>query len=121
MNLDTTLKNEIKRDNIIISIEGNIGAGKSTLLKIIKEKSNFKYSLIPEPVEQWQSLKGNSNINILDLSYKDPARWGFAFQTYAFYTRLRIWEEYQRKISNDVFICERSVYADNIYFLEKIN
>jgi hypothetical protein len=49
------------------------------------EKGNFfsqsdvNFKLITEPVDLWRNLNGN---NLLDLMYKDPKRYAFAFHSY---------------------------------------
>ena len=74
-------------NKIIISIEGNIGAGKSTFLKILKLNLE-KIKIIEEPLIKWQNIEQDGiNYNILDMYYKDPKRWAYTFQTYAFYSR----------------------------------
>jgi deoxyadenosine/deoxycytidine kinase len=78
-----------------ISIEGNIGSGKSTILKVIRE--NFpELAILDEPLSDWQNVGEKKNINLLELYYKDQARWGFTFQIYAFMSRLNKWIEYSK-------------------------
>lgn len=75
---------------LVLTIEGNIGVGKTTFLKLIKEKLRLDFEVIDEPVDVWQNIKQGDS-NLLDLFYKEPTRWGFTFQTYAFMSRLRHW------------------------------
>jgi hypothetical protein len=45
----------------------------------------IKVNVLPEPVDLWCNLNGN---NLLDLMYKDPERWTFAFHSYVQITML---------------------------------
>lgn len=92
-----------------IVVEGNIGAGKSTFLKIIKD--NLGVDIIYEPCHKWQNISGH---NLLDKFYKDPKRWSYTFQTYAFTTRIFDQEFNQDKGSLQIF--ERSVFSDRFCF-----
>ncbi|KRX10429.1 P-loop containing nucleoside triphosphate hydrolase [Pseudocohnilembus persalinus] len=97
----------------IVVIEGNIGSGKSTLLKLIREKMTH-IQTIKEPVNQWQAIGGNKDLNLLDAFYKDPKRMAYTFQSYAYYSRIKNWSEME--ISADVAIAERSVLSDRHIF-----
>lgn len=98
----------------IISVEGNIGAGKSTYLRILKEELKVPFELVPEPVNQWEKIgNNNKNVNLLELFYKDPKKWGYTFQSYCFYSRLKAWTEIKKRCTeNKLYIFERSVYSD---------
>lgn len=92
-------------------VEGNIGSGKSTLLRIIK--NYLKIEVVPESVKNWQSIS-QSKENLLDYFYKDPKRWAYTFQTYAFLTRAL---EQEKSIKSfNKLILERSIYADRYCF-----
>jgi deoxyguanosine kinase len=65
-------------NSLIFSIEGNIGVGKSTLLKILSENMIEDIEYLPENVTSWQNL-GGKNINLLEMMYQDPVRYGFIF------------------------------------------
>ncbi|CAD8184697.1 unnamed protein product [Paramecium pentaurelia] len=82
---------------IIISLEGNIGAGKSTLFEILKQQYPQAIFLM-EPLEQWQKINGNSNLNILEKYYQDVDRWGFTFQIYAYQSRLMAWDRQLQQV-----------------------
>jgi deoxyadenosine/deoxycytidine kinase len=43
-------------------------------------------------VKDWQDL-GGKGINMLERYYKEPQRWGFTFQIYAIFTRIKKMEE----------------------------
>ncbi|KAM3136692.1 hypothetical protein pb186bvf_011137 [Paramecium bursaria] len=77
---------------ILISLEGNIGAGKSTLFEILRKQFPQAIFLM-EPLEQWQSINGDPNLNILEKYYQDPQRWAFSFQVYAYQSRLISWDQ----------------------------
>jgi hypothetical protein len=73
-----------------IALEGNIAAGKSTLLRLLEDE--LDYIAVPEPLSKWQGVGANGTANcggnLLELFYKDPKRWGYTFQTYAFLSRM---------------------------------
>jgi deoxyadenosine/deoxycytidine kinase len=100
---------EVQRSFIV---EGNIGAGKSTFLQILKQYLNVQVML--EPHEQWQNI-GNG-YNLLDLFYKDPKRWAYSFQSYAFVSRIALQNAYTRTNPYAVQILERSVFSDRYCF-----
>lgn len=91
-----------------ISIEGNIGAGKSTLLRVLDawfEQGTIE--TLPEPVESWKNCNGQ---NLLGAFYADPKRYAFAFQSYAFISRMaQVQLEPQRA---PLRILERSPLSD---------
>lgn len=117
---------------ILISLEGNIGAGKTTLLKLLKE-SYPSALFLQEPLDNWQCINGNSELNLLEKYYNEPHRWGFTFQMYAYQSRLMEWckqrEQYESenkrecdtptKIRQKVLVfTERSLESDRRIFLE---
>lgn len=93
-------------------IEGNIGAGKSTFLKMLKQYLNVQVVL--EPHEQWQDI-GDGH-NLLDMFYKDPKRWAYSFQSYAFVSRIMNQQAHARTNPYMVQILERSVFSDRYCF-----
>ena len=94
-------------------IEGNIGSGKSTFLKMLKQHLNIQ--MVLEPHEQWQSIGGDGD-NLLDLFYKDPKRWAYSFQTYAFVSRIMTHQAHARTHNYAVQVLERSVFSDRYCF-----
>lgn len=78
----------------IFSIEGNIGSGKSTFLKAIN-KEIPEVEVLAEPLCAWQNV-GENGYNLLEMYYKDPARWGLTFQNFALMTRVQTWRRYQQ-------------------------
>ena len=100
---------------VILSIEGNIGAGKTTFLKIVKDSLELSFDVIEEPVAEWKKLpggNGNDQENLLQLFYEDPSRWGYAFQSYCYFTRLREWTKMRENLKPNVYLFERSIHSD---------
>ncbi|XP_036920747.1 deoxyguanosine kinase, mitochondrial isoform X1 [Sturnira hondurensis] len=62
--------------------------------------------------------------NLLDLMYRQPARWSYTFQTFSFMTRLKVGLEpfpeklFQAKEAVQIF--ERSVYSDRYIFAKSL-
>ena len=94
------------KSGIVLSVEGNIGAGKSTLLDIISDYFGDDLEVYTEPVEKWKDIDG---VNILDVFYKDPKRYAYTFQSYAFITRMM---ELQRTQEKPIRLLERSPLSD---------
>jgi deoxyadenosine/deoxycytidine kinase len=99
---------------ILISIQGNIGSGKSSLLKKI-ENYKFKFAkkicFLQEPVDEWEALRDENNLTLLQLYYKDQQSYSFAFQIMAFMTRLKQLKEALSQ-NYDIIFTERSLSAD---------
>jgi len=104
-------------------VEGNIGAGKSTFLKFLSQSLNG-VQLITEPIDAWTDFDGQ---NLLQLFYEDPSRWAYAFQMFAFYSRVKQLAElepkndssvqsFPRKKSGVIRIHERCTYSDREIF-----
>ena len=103
----------IKQNNkpLNLIVEGNIGAGKSTFLTIVKKYLDL--DIIYEPHDRWQNVGGQHNL--LELFYSDTKRWAYAFQTYAFVSRV-VAQEKAKKESSKSLLFERSVYSDRYCF-----
>ncbi|XP_012252857.1 deoxynucleoside kinase isoform X2 [Athalia rosae] len=86
-----------------VCIEGNIGSGKTTFLNHFKTNKNML--VLQEPVELWRDVQG---VNLLDKMYKDPARYGFIFQSYVQLTMLQL---HTQKTHLPFKVMERSVYS----------
>ena len=91
----------------LISIEGNIGAGKSTLLAALAAHDPT-LAIVPEPVDKW------ARCGVLGLFYRDPRRWAYSFQSYAFFSRLKAQVEARR--TQSTVVLERSVWSDRHIF-----
>ena len=94
----------------IYALEGNIGAGKTTILKIIGK--HFKDAeIVEEPVKQWQNLGG---MNLLESFYTNPKRWGFSFEFYSMFTKLRALLN-AANTDKPIIIIERSILSNKIF------
>ena len=100
--------------SMTFSIEGNIGCGKTTLLKLLKQELP-EVEILCEPVAEWETV-ANGKVNLLDLYYKDPKRWGLTFQNYALFTRASRWKENQNNVRSSTRVSERSLLADRYIF-----
>ncbi|KAL2774079.1 deoxyguanosine kinase, mitochondrial isoform c precursor [Daubentonia madagascariensis] len=81
-----------------LSIEGNIAVGKSTFVKLLT-KTYPEWHVATEPVATWQNIQAagtqkacatHSLGNLLDMMYREPARWSYTFQTFSFMSRLKV-------------------------------
>jgi deoxyguanosine kinase len=109
----------------IISIEGNIGSGKSTFVRYIqKQVGNIKNVMVlQEPVSEWESIRDDNGLSILELFYSDQKRYAFAFQMMAYISRLSILKDAIKTFSADddgVIICERSLACDRHVFAKML-
>lgn len=104
---------EHKRQVQTYLIEGEIGAGKTELAKALAERLTAlgrTVCLILEPVAEWK------RVGILRDFYSDPVRFGYAFQTYVFATRiLAIANAVASQPDADIYILERSPLTDIIF------
>lgn len=103
---------------IRIALEGNIAAGKSTYLDIVRRK--YRVTCVDEPVGKWQNVssQGGKPVggNLLDLFYKDPNRWAYTFQSYAFLSRMEAHLEALQNNDAEVLVMERSIHSDKHIF-----
>ena len=116
---------------MIISVEGNIGSGKSTLVRLLKDKlSSDKFYFLQEPVEEWNQIKDDNNITILEKFYKDQNKYAFSFQMMAYISRLAMLKKAIKDYPNHIIITERCLNTDRFVFakmlyddkkIEKIN
>lgn len=120
------MNQNIFKEPIIFSIEGNIGAGKTTQLKQLLE-IHPEYNYVDEPVDTWMSLKDDNEQNLLELFYKDMNRWSYTLQNCAFITRytslmnkVNDYKQNPSKYKSNVFITERSVLTDRYVFAEML-
>ncbi|XP_050680705.1 deoxynucleoside kinase isoform X1 [Leptidea sinapis] len=93
-----------------VLVEGNIGSGKTTFLEHFQQFEDI--TLLTEPVEEWRNLNG---WNLLDLMYKDPAKWAMTFQAYVSLTML---EMHRRTTKTPVKLMERSIFSARYCFVE---
>ncbi len=100
-----------KNWQLSVLVEGNVGAGKSTFLKIIQKYLHVQ--LIHEPLDKWQNIHGE---NLLEYFYRDPQRWAYTFQSYAFVSRILEQEASAKINTKPIQVLERSVYSDRYCF-----
>jgi deoxyadenosine/deoxycytidine kinase len=107
----------------IVSIDGNIGSGKSTLLSELQNyyKNNKNIIFLKEPVDEWEKIKDENGISILQKFYNDQEKYAFPFQIIAFISRLKILRETIKKIDQDsIIITERSLFTDKMVFAKML-
>ena len=112
---------------IIVSIEGNIGSGKSTLLANLREtyKNDANIIFLKEPVDEWEKIKDENGITILEKFYSDQNKYSFPFQMMAYVSRLKVLRDELKNIqfSEDkktIIITERSLYTDKMVFAKML-
>ena len=107
---------------MIISIEGNIGSGKSTLLKLLKEyfKDNSNIIFLQEPVDEWNLIKDNNNVTILEKFYVDQKKYSFAFQMMAYISRLSLITKTINEFPDAIIITERCLNTDRYVFAKML-
>jgi len=104
----------------IISLEGNIGSGKSTLLSYLE--NHFKGNAIiflKEPVEDWETIRDENGVTMLEKFYKDQEKYSFPFQMMAYISRLVALKEAVEK-NPAIIITERSLYTDRMVFAKML-
>ncbi len=112
----------------IITIEGNIGSGKSTLLEHLKEKYNVASNnegnkeiiFLREPVDEWENIKDEHGVSILQKFYADQKAYSFSFQMMAYISRLALLKEAVEKNPNAIIITERSLVTDKMIFAKML-
>jgi len=99
MNTSSQTTSNIYNPIGVIQIEGNISSGKSTLTADISNRS-FGTSLVQEEVDH----------SFLSLFYKEPVKYGFAFQTYMLSVRLGELEKIP-----DHTVVDRGLFGDLVF------
>ena len=122
--------NPTPKSIILVSIEGNIGAGKSTLVKQFQEcstSSNIDIICLQEPVDEWNEIKDENGVTILENFYQDQTKYAFSFQMMAYITRLKrlmdtIEEHTQSKTNSPktIIVMERSLWTDKNIFAKML-
>jgi len=110
----------------IVAVEASIAAGKSTLLDNIDglETDDVVVSVMPEPLEDFE--------DVLQLFYRDKARWAFTLQQTLFLSRLKHLREHIAKSESSaaraallgkrlVVVIERSPFADRECFAKMLH
>lgn len=100
---------------IVLTIDGIISSGKSTLHKMLGPRlrqDGWDVINVEEPVQEWEDT------GLLQTFYSDPTRYGYLFQTMAFFTRVRKCKEMYEQSNikqNTIFLLERSIFSDPIF------
>ena len=106
----------------ILSIEGIIGVGKSDILEILSQKYHDSPDVLvlKEPSIVWENI-GVDGMNLLDLSYYNPRRYGFLFQiVYFMAVEKQLQEALRTHRTYKVIICERSLLSARVVYTEMI-
>jgi deoxyadenosine/deoxycytidine kinase len=109
----------------IISIEGNIGSGKSTLLTNLKNyyKDYNNIVFLKEPVDEWEKIKDENGVTILEKFYENQEKYSFSFQMMAYISRLKLLRDIFKECNGDkkiIIITERSLYTDKMVFAKML-
>jgi deoxyadenosine/deoxycytidine kinase len=106
----------------IITIEGNIGSGKSTLLAHLREKykTNLNILFLREPVDEWENIKDENGITMLQKFYSDQKTYSFPFQMMAYISRLALLKEAIKNNPDAIIITERSLVTDKMVFAKML-
>ena len=109
---------------LILSIEGNIGSGKSTIIDYLKEKykndTNNEIVFLPEPVDEWETIKDEENNTILQKFYADQKKYSFTFQIMAYISRLNLLRKTIKENPGKIIISERSLFTDKYVFAKML-
>lgn len=111
----------------IVSIEGNIGSGKSTLLANLRQHygDNANVLFLKEPVDEWEKIKDEKGVTILEKFYSDQNKYSFSFQMMAYISRLKVLRDAIKSIDltsnkKHIIITERSLYTDKMVFAKML-
>ena len=109
----------------VTSIDGNIGSGKSTLMKNLCEyyKDEPNVVSLREPVDEWEKVKDENGVTMLEKFYEDPEKYAFSFQMMAYVSRLKVFKDAVKNINSSkkvYIITERSLYTDKMVFAKML-
>ena len=110
---------------VIISIEGNIGSGKSTFVKNLAKVlpdllKKYKIIFLQEPIDEWNNIKDEHGITILEKFYNDQKKYAFSFQMMAYISRLNIIKNTVKNNPQSIIITERSMFTDREVFAKML-
>jgi deoxyadenosine/deoxycytidine kinase len=105
---------------VVVVVDGIISSGKTTYLSMLIKlltRRGWRVTLVKEPVEKWNEPSPSGGPSLFQLFNKNPTRWGYHFQTKAFYDRVMENKEMFSKYgkTSDVFILERSCFTDGLF------
>jgi deoxyadenosine/deoxycytidine kinase len=105
---------------LLVTVEGNIGVGKTTFLKKLEEEHGAK--VIYEPVDEWLMYKDtDSGHSIFEMYYNNKKRYAFTFQIMALQTRFENLVKVCENATDEIIICERSIFTDFNIFAKLMN
>jgi deoxyadenosine/deoxycytidine kinase len=76
-----------------------------------------------EPVDEWEKVKDENGITMLEKFYEDSEKYAFSFQMMAYVSRLKVFKESIKKINSSEkvkIITERSLYTDKMVFAKML-
>ena len=109
----------------VTSIDGNIGSGKSTLMANLREhyKDDPNVVFLKEPVDEWEQVKDENGVTMLEKFYEDPEKYAFSFQMMAYISRLKVFKDAIKNVNSSKkvsIITERSLYTDKMVFAKML-
>tara|TARA_B100000902_G_C27253293_1_gene886445 strand:+ start:26 stop:730 length:705 start_codon:yes stop_codon:yes gene_type:complete len=119
----------IKKEAIIISIDGNIGSGKSSIVQYFKKNFpkfcnlktyHYKICFLDEPVSCWESIIDiTDGKNVIQKFYENNKEYAFQFQMMAYISRLSLLRNALNQ-DYDIIFTERSIYTDKNVFAQML-
>ena len=106
----------------IISIEGNIGSGKSTLIAQLKDyyKGDDSVVVFEEPLNQWNEIKNEDGLTMLEMFYSDQKKYSFSFQIMVLNSFIKLIRETREKNPYTTIIMERSIETSRYVFAQML-
>jgi deoxyadenosine/deoxycytidine kinase len=117
----------------VVSLEGNIASGKSTLLEKLREiyKNYPNILFVKEPVDEWEKVKDENGVTMLEKFYENQEKYSFPFQMMAYVSRIKEFRNTINEIKNllltnqvknnhFIIITERSLYTDKMVFAKML-
>jgi len=109
-------------NNQLVSLDGNIGSGKTSLFEELKKEMNDNKQIIflKEPVDEWDRIKDENGITMLEKFYENQEKYSFPFQMMAFISRLVILKNALKENTNSIIITERCLHTDKMVFAKML-